>query len=161
MNPRPARESEAIVGELMMPGQANNRGNVHGGVLLGMIDRAGGIAAQRYSRRPVVTASIDRVDFTEPVLLGEYVILHAKVTAVFRTSCEVRVLVEAENLSTGDRRIANTCFLTFVALGEDGRPVPIPPLLAESEAERSAERAAHHRRAARLRLVDELQREGL
>lgn len=150
MDAKPARLSQSIVSEVMMPHMANHVGNVHGGVLLGMIDRVGGVAAIRHARRVCVTVSVDQVDFREPIHLGELVTMHAMVNYVHRTSMEVGVRVEAENLVTGVKRHTNSCYLTYVAIDDAGHPVEVPPLIAESAEEQRRYRAAERRRAQRI-----------
>ena len=100
MTPRRPRDSESQVSQLMMPQDVNNLGNVFGGAILSMVDRAAAVAAMRHSRCTVVTVSIDRVDFKEPIYAGELVTCKARVNYVGRTSLEVGVRVEAENLLT-------------------------------------------------------------
>lgn len=133
-----------------MPHMANVLGNVHGGVILGMIDRVGAVAAIRHAQRVCVTVSVDRVHFREPIHLGELVTMHASVNYAHRTSLEVGVRVEAENLLTGAKRHTNSCYLTFVAIDEQSRPVPVPPVLPETEEEKQRYRAAEARRTGRL-----------
>ena len=120
-------QPEGLVSELMMPHHVNNFGNVFGGVILSMVDRAALVAAMRHAGRNCLTVSINRVDFREPIYAGELVTCQARVTYVGRTSMEVGVRVVASNLLTGVQRHTNTCFLTFVAIDEHSRPVPIPP----------------------------------
>ncbi len=134
----------------MMPHMANHLGNVHGGVILGMLDRVGAVSAIRHAQRVCVTASVDRVDFREPIHLGELVTMYASVNYAHRTSLEVGVRVEAENLLTGVRRHTNTCYLTFVALDDEGRPVPVPPVAPETDDEQRRYREADVRRAQRV-----------
>jgi acyl-CoA hydrolase len=150
MDAKPARLSQSTISEVMMPHMANHVGNVHGGVLLGMIDRVGAVAAIRHARRVCVTVSVDQVDFREPIHLGELVTMHAMVNYVHRTSMEVGVRVEAEDLVTGVRRHTNSCYLTYVAIDEAGRPVEVPAVLPESEEERRRFAAAERRRAHRI-----------
>jgi acyl-CoA hydrolase len=154
--PRSPGQSEALVSELMMPHQVNNHGNVFGGVVLSMVDRAAGVAAMRHSGCPCVTVSIDRVDFREPIFTGELVTCKARVNYVGRTSMEIGVRVEAENLLTGERRHTNTCLLTFVAIDREHRPVPVPPLRLESEVDRQRFREGQRRREVREALDTEL-----
>lgn len=149
--------SVAVVSELMMPHQVNNLGHVFGGELLSMVDRAAAVAAMRHARNPTVTVSIDRVDFVEPIYTGELVTCTARVNFVGRTSMEVGVSVDAENLLTGGRRHTNTCLLTFVAIDENHRPCPVPPLdLSDAEDERRF-REGRRRREVREELDRELQ----
>ncbi len=150
MNGKAPRLSHTTVAEVMMPHMANVLGNVHGGVLLGMMDRAAAVAAIRHAQRTCVTVSVDRVNFREPIHLGELVEMHASVNYSHRTSIEVGVRVEAENLLTGVRRHTNSCYLTFVAIDENGRPVAVPPVLPEDDEERARFAAAEKRRAQRM-----------
>lgn len=150
MDAKPARLSQSTISEVMMPHMANHVGNVHGGVLLGMIDRVGAVAAIRHARRVCVTVSVDQVDFREPIHLGELVTMQAMVNYVHRTSIEVGVRVEAENLVTGVRRHTNSCYLTYVAIDDAGRPVEVPPVLPETDEERRRFQAAERRRAQRI-----------
>ena len=140
-----------------MPQHVNNLGHVFGGVILSMVDRAAAVAAMRHARRPCVTVSIDRVDFREPIYSGELVTCSAQVNFTGRTSMEVGVRVEAENILTGERRHTNTCFLTFVAIDEEGAPVAVPPLELESEEERQRFREAKRRRQVRHELAREFE----
>lgn len=151
--PRPAKtvkESHHESSELMMPQDANNLGHVFGGVILSMMDKTAAIAAFRHSRSSVVTASIDRVDFREPIHLGDLVVMKASVNFVGRSSMEVGVRVEAEELLTGRRRHTNSCYMTFVAVDRNGRPVEVPDLIPETPDERRRYEAARVRRARRL-----------
>lgn len=151
--------SEAVISELMMPNQVNPLGHVFGGVVLSMIDRAAAVSAMRHARRPVVTASIDRVDFREPIYAGELVTCCARVTCVGRSSMEVEVAVEAENPLTGGRRQTNLCYLTFVAIDEEHEPVQVPRLQLDNEDDRRRFREGEIRRASRLKLLQDLKRE--
>lgn len=157
MEGRPARLSHTTIAEVMMPHMANHVGNVHGGVILGMLDRVGAVSAIRHAQRICVTASVDRVDFREPIHLGELVTMHASVNYAHRTSMEIGVRVEAENLLTGVRRHTNSCYLTFVAVDEAGHPAQVPPVIPETEEEQRRYREAEARRAYR---VAELQKRG-
>jgi acyl-CoA hydrolase len=133
-----------------MPQHANLLGNVFGGVVLSMMDTCAAIAAFRHSRMNVVTASIDRVDFREPVHLGDLVVMKASVNYVGRTSMEVGVRVEAEQLLTGRRRHTNSCYLTYVAVDANGRPTEVPSLEPETPEEHRRYAAAQERRRRRL-----------
>ena len=153
MSSRPAkvvRDSQHESSELMMPHHANNLGHVFGGVMLSMMDRTAAVAAFRHCRLNVVTASIDRVDFREPIHVGDLVVMKASVNFVGRTSMEVGVRVEAEELLTGRRRHTNSCYLTFVAVDRNGRPIEIPPVTPESSDEIRRFQAAQQRRKVRL-----------
>ena len=133
-----------------MPQHANLLGNVFGGVVLSMMDSCAAIAAFRHSRMNVVTASIDRVDFREPIHLGDLVGMKASVNFVGRTSMEVGVRVEAEQLLTGRRRHTNSCYLTYVAVDANGRPTEVPSLVPETPDEQRRYDAAQERRRRRL-----------
>ena len=139
-----------MMSELMMPHMANNLGSVFGGVILSLVDSVGAVAARRHSRKPCVTVCRDRVVFHEPIHLGELVTAKASVNFVGRTSMEVGVQIEAEDLITGQRRHTNSCYVTYVALDEHGRPVPVPDVVPETEAERRRYDRAKARRARRL-----------
>ena len=144
------KESQHESSQLMMPQDANNLGHVFGGVVLSMMDKTAAIAALRHCRLPVVTASIDRVDFREPIHMGDLLVMKASVNYVGRTSMEVGVRVEAEDLLTGNRRHTNSCYLTFVAVDRNGRPIEIPGLQPESPVEILRYEAAEARRRVRL-----------
>lgn len=134
-----------------MPHMANNMGNVFGGVILSLVDRVAAVAAMRHARRPCVTVSVDQVDFREPIYLGELVTAVASVNFTGRTSMEVGVRVEAENVLSGQRRHTNTCYVTYVAVDERGRPSPVPPVLPETESEKRRYAAAEARRNHRVK----------
>jgi uncharacterized protein (TIGR00369 family) len=135
--------------ELMMPNMANNMGNVFGGVILSLVDRAAAVAATRHARKACVTVSVDQVDFREPIYLGELVTARASVNFTGRTSMEVGVRIEAENLLTGQSRHTNSCYVTYVAVDEKGHPTPVPAVLAETADEKRRFAAAELRRRRR------------
>lgn len=143
-------ESQHETSEIMMPHDANNLGHVFGGVVLSMMDRTAAVAAIRHARTTCVTASIDRVDFREPIHLGDLVIMKASVNFVGTSSMEIGVRVEAEDLLSGERRHTNSCYLTFVAVDRNGRPIPVPALRTETEEQERRSRAAQERRRRRL-----------
>lgn len=149
---RSADESALTLTMFMQPEHSNSLGNVHGGVLLKLCDECGGIVAARHARRPAVTVTVDRVTFLHPVLLGRLVLVHGRITWVGRTSIEVELRVEAENLLTGERTHTNSAYFVYVALDSDRRPTPVPGLLLETEEDRRrfAEGAERHR----LRLAE-------
>ena len=156
MAPRSPAASESLVSELMMPHQVNNHGHVFGGVVLSMVDRAAGGASMRHAGRPCVTVSFDRVDFKEPIFTGEVVTCRARVNYVGTTSMEIGVRVEAENLFTRETRHTNSCYLTFVAIDANHRPVPVPPLKLETPEDERRFREGRKRREARVALAREL-----
>jgi acyl-CoA hydrolase len=142
----------------MGPTDANAAGFVHGGTVMKLCDEAAGVAAVRHSRGRVVTAAVDRTTFLLPVHVGELLTLKASVNAVWRTSMEVGVRVEAEDPRTGVVRHTNTSYLTMVAVDDDGDPVPVPPLLVSTEEELRREREAQLRRSNRLAEREEIMR---
>jgi uncharacterized protein (TIGR00369 family) len=150
MEGKRVQDSIVIMAQLMNPQDANVAGNVHGGVIMRLIDNAGGVAAFRHARANVVTASIDRLDFHHPVFIGDFVTLKAGVNFIGKTSLEVGVRVEAENLQTGIKRHTASAYLTFVALDSNGRPLLLPPLLLETDEEKRRNREAKYRRESRL-----------
>ena len=154
MNPatiaRTVRETQHETSQLMMPQHSNNLDHVFGGVILAMMDTSAAVSAIRHARTNCVTVSVDRVDFREPIHLGDLVIMKCSVNFVGRTSMEVGVRVEAENLQTGVRRHTNSCYLTFVAVDRNGRPVEVPQLVPETEDEIRRFEAAKARRRRRL-----------
>jgi acyl-CoA hydrolase len=157
MEPRSPAASESFVSELMMPHQVNNHGHVFGGVVLSMVDRVAGVASMRHSGMPCVTVSFDKVDFKEPIFTGEVVTCKARVNFVGRTSMEIGVRVEAENLFTREKRHTNTCYVTFVAIDANHRPVPVPPLKLETDEDRRRLKEGQKRREARISLARELE----
>lgn len=120
-----ARTDEVHLAELIMPNRTNHQGSLFGGHALGLMDHAGWVAATRYARRTMVTVASDRVEFKVPVFAGQLVELVAKVTRVGRTSVTVAVDMYAEDVASGARRLATSGSFVFVAIGDDGRPVPI------------------------------------
>lgn len=129
-------ESRVEMAQVMFPPDANRAGNIHGGSIMKLIDTAAGIVAMRHCRTNVVTASMDRLDFYEPVFVGELVILRAAINYVGNTSMEVGVRVEAEDLMTGDVRHTNSAYLTLVSLGENRRPMPVHKIICQTDDEK-------------------------
>jgi acyl-CoA hydrolase len=129
---------------------ANVAGNVHGGLILRLCDEVAGIAAVRHSGARVVTAALDRMTFLHPVYVGNLVTVKATVNAAWRTSMEVGVRVEAENVRTGDVTHTSTAYLTMVAMDEDGGPSAVPPVGPETADEQRRAREAQLRRDNRL-----------
>ncbi len=130
------KDAHATVVRLMMPPDANPHGNVHGGVIMKVVDEVAGIVAHRHARRSVVTARLDRMDFLEPVFVGNCLRLDAAVAYCGRTSMEVMVDIRAENLDTGEVVHTGTAWLTMIALNDRGRPSPIPAVHPETDAEK-------------------------
>ena len=150
MQGRHPRESEAVISELMMPQHANIMGNVFGGVILSLVDRAAAVAAIRHARRQCVTVSVDKVNFREPIRVGELVTALARVNYTGRTSMEIGVKVIAENVLSGERRHTNSCYLTYVALDDAGQPMEVPPIVPETPDEKRRYDRAAKRRATRV-----------
>jgi acyl-CoA hydrolase len=140
-------------------GEANTAGNVHGGVIMHMCDEVAGIAAIRHSGCRVVTAGMDRMTFLHPVSVGDLVTVKASVNAVWRTSMEVGVRVESENVRTGAVLHTSSAYLTMVALDDEGRPMPVTPLDPQTPEEERRRRDAELRRDSRLRERDQITRE--
>jgi uncharacterized protein (TIGR00369 family) len=151
LTPKPVSSSETTMTELMMPNMANSLGNVFGGVILSLVDRAGAVAAIRHAGGPCVTVSVDQVEFREPIHVGELVIAKASVNFVGRTSMEVGVRIEAEHIPSGSRRHTNSCYLTFVAIDEHERPRPVSPVVPETDEQQRRFQAAQTRRDFRMR----------
>jgi uncharacterized protein (TIGR00369 family) len=131
-----ARTSEISLNQLMLPEHANALGNVHGGVIMKMVDEAGAIVAMRHAQRPCVTIAIDSMTFKQPVHVGELMVCQARVTYVGRSSIEVQVIVHAENVMTREVTHTNSAYVVYVSLGPDGKPAAAPPLLLETEEDR-------------------------
>lgn len=136
--------------ELMMPQHANIMGNVFGGVILALVDRVAAVCAIRHARRQCVTVSVDKVDFREPIHVGELITAFARVNFAGKTSMEVGVKIMAENVLTGEKRHTNSCYVTYVALDDNGRPTEVPPIMPESAEERRRYDRAAKRRATRV-----------
>jgi len=150
MEGKKVRESSVVMAQQMNPQDANPAGNVHGGVIMKLIDTAAGVAAIRHARSNAVTASVDRLDFYHPVFVGDFVTLRASVNFVGRSSMEVGVRVESENLRTGERLHTSTAYLTYVSLDADGKPLPLPLLILETDTQRRRHGEAKTRREMRL-----------
>ena len=152
---RTASHSRSLLVRWMAIADANSGGFVHGGTVMRLVDEAAGLAAIKHSGRRVVTAGMDRMTFLTPVFVGELLRCSASVNAVWRTSMEVGVRVEAENPFTGETRHTSTAYLTMVSL-EDGKPIAAPKLIAESNDEHRRQREAELRRANRLAERDQI-----
>lgn len=156
LEPKPAAASRSTLIRWMGIEDANSAGNVHGGAVMKLCDEAAAIAAIRHCGQKVVTAAMDRMTFIEPVHLGELLALSASVNAVWRTSMEIGVRVEAENARTGTKRHTSTAYLTMVALSDDGHPAAVPGLILSSETEHRRNREAETRRRNRLAEREEI-----
>lgn len=152
------RDSSVVMAQMMIPQDANPAGNVHGGVVVKVIDEAAGVVAARHARSNVVTASIDRMDFHTPVFVGDVLFVKANLNLVGRTSMEIGVHVDAENLMSGEVRHAASAYLTYVALDGEGKPREVPPLILETDEERRRNSEAQQRRS--MRLAEKKREEG-
>lgn len=148
--PRPQSASRTQMTEYVLPQHANALGSVFGGQIMAWVDLCGAICAQRHSGRMAVTAFVDDLKFEQPVRVGEVVRLQATVTAVFRTSMEIEVIVEGEDATTGRRWPCVDARLTFVAIDEKRNPTTIPGLVLDTEEVRASQAAGEMRRADRL-----------
>jgi acyl-CoA hydrolase len=148
--PRARSASATEMLEYVLPQHANLYGTVFGGQIMAWVDLCAVVCAQRHASRPCVTAAIDALLFKRPVRVGQVVRLRAHITAAFRTSMEVEVSVLGEDTVTGEQWPTVECRATIVAISDDLKPAPVPPLLIESDAQREAHVAAEERRRARL-----------
>ncbi len=153
---KPVSATRLVLAQVMTPLDANIAGNVHGGNIMKLADTASAVVAIRHSGFLCVTASVDRFDFYAPVYVGNLVTLFASLNYVGRTSMEVGVRVEAEDLRTGKRTHTNSCYFTMVAVDTEGRPTPVPRLLLETEEERRRNKDAASRVAVRRKRKKEL-----
>src|SRR5438552_4077895 len=145
------KDSATEMTQLVLPQHANVHGSVLGGTVMHWIDLAAAVVANRHSRRPVVTAAMDELSFLAPIQIGQLALIHARITLVDRSSMEIRVDVESEDLLSGERRHTSTAYVTFVAVDPiTRRPVPVPPLRLENDEERAENARAQERRRARL-----------
>jgi acyl-CoA hydrolase len=148
---KPISASRSEMAELVLPAQTNALGKLLGGHVMHLVDMAGAMTASRHSNSYVVTASVDYIDFRNPINLGELVLLKSQVNRVFRTSMEVGVEVYSEQILTGERKHTTTACVTFVAIDENTRkPKPVPPLIVETPEEERRYREAEERRKIRL-----------
>jgi uncharacterized protein (TIGR00369 family) len=150
MQGKTVKETSVIMVQPMTPQDANQAGNVHGGVIMKLIDMAGAIVAQRHTQTNIVTASVDRIDFLSPVFIGDVCFFKASLNLVGRTSMEVGVRIESENPITGEIRYNASAFLSYVALDRSGKPTEVPPLILETDEEKRRNKAAQARRETRL-----------
>ncbi|UJW77399.1 acyl-CoA thioesterase [Rhizobium sp. SL42] len=135
---------------LMTPDMANFSGKVHGGALLNLLDRVAYSCASRYSQQYAVTLSVDQVVFRQPIHVGELVTFRASINHAGRTSMEIGIRVEAEDIRSGERRHTNSCYFTMVAVDANARPIAVPPYEPKSPARKRRQRAAEIRRSLRL-----------
>jgi len=154
----PLSESHTEMTEMLLPNDTNNLGRALGGVVLHWMDICGAISAMRFANQQCVTASMDHVDFIAPIDLGEIAVVQSYVFNTGRTSIDVKVDVHSENPRTGKHQETTTSFLTYVAIDESGKPVPVPDLGCESEAEEELRQRAVEKRQAELKsIIDRLE----
>ncbi len=146
MKGKTIEESSVVTVQQMSQADANLSGNVHGGIIMKLIDTSAGIVARRHSANSVVTASIERLDFHNPVYVGDLLMISASINFVGNTSMEIGARVEAEDIKTGKRRHTASAYLTFVALDSEGKPTSVPPLvlLNDEEKRRFSEAEKRH-----------------
>ncbi len=149
LKPRTVAESQSEMAEVVLPNDANPLGNLLGGRLMHFIDIAGAMACHRHARSYVVTASMDHLDFLAPVHVGDLLILKSSVNRAFNTSMEVGVKVYVENYITGASRHVSSAYLTFVAVDPQGKHLPVPPIIPETDEEKQRYDDAGRRREAR------------
>jgi uncharacterized protein (TIGR00369 family) len=145
------RASRISIAQMMQPEHANPTGNVHGGWIMKLVDECAALACMRHAQRRVVTVAVDSMTFRQPIKIGELVTLTAEVTYAGRTSMEAEVHVEAENPVTGARTHTNNAYVVYVALDDAGKPVRVPPLLAETPEEQVRMDLAKLRQANRIK----------
>jgi acyl-CoA hydrolase len=147
---RPVSASRSEMTEVVLPQDANPLGFILGGRVMHLTDIAAAIAAHRHSRSHVVTASVDYVDFRNPIRVGELIVLKSSVNRAFRTSMEVGVKIFSENFLTGERKHTTSAYVTFVAIDENREPRTVPPLILETDEDRRRYEEAGERRKIRL-----------
>ena len=156
--PKRAAESATEMVQVVLPNDANPLGFILGGTVMHLIDIAGAIACHRHTRSLLVTAAVDGLQFLHPIKVGDLIILKSRVTAAWSTSLEVEVEVFSEETLTGVRRMTSRAYLTFVSIDREGRRVPIPSLILDSDEEKQKAAEADQRRAERLKARQELER---
>jgi uncharacterized protein (TIGR00369 family) len=160
--PRPMGDSQVTLIQLMEITDANLAGFVHGGVIMKLVDTAAGLAAIKHAGGMCVTVSMDEMSFLAPVHVGDTVTVRASVNDVGTTSLEVGVRVESEDLRTGERTHTSSAYLVFVALDDEGRPRPVPPVVATTPMEQRRQHEAEIRRETRMahrKTIEELRRD--
>jgi acyl-CoA hydrolase len=158
VQPKPPSASQSVLTRWMGIQDANTAGNVHGGTIMKMVDEVAGVAALRHCGTRVVTAALDRMTFTQPVYVGQLVTVKATVNAAWRSSMEVGVRVESEDVRTGETTHTSTAYLTMVSLTDEGEPSPVPAIEPQTDEENRRQREAQLRRDNRLRERDEIRR---
>ncbi len=150
LTPKRVRDSQLTLAVAMNPADANPLGDVHGGVVMKLVDEAGGLCAIRHARRPTATIAMDSMTFLSPVRVGDLVTFLASINWVGRTSIEVGIRVEAENVLTGQVTHTNSAYAVYVALDDEGKPMAVPPLILETDEERRHWQEGAYRQEHRL-----------
>ena len=150
LEPKPVSASQVTLVQLMEISDANIAGIVHGGTIMKLVDTAAGLAAMKHCGGPAVTVSMDTMSFLAPVRIGDMVTVRASVNDVGRTSLEVGVRVESENVLSGERTHTGSAYLVFVALDEEAKPRPVPSVVAQGQTQRRRQKEAKIRRQTRL-----------
>lgn len=150
------RESEITMREMVMPGDANKHGTIFGGKIMAWIDIAAAMCAERHCEKPVVTAHIDDIDFLSPIKVGHHVIIKASINYAGNSSMIIGVKVESENPFTGEGRITTKAYVTFVALDEYGKPIPVPKVDPQTDDEKRRFENAKTRKEANKKLRSDL-----
>ena len=148
MTPKRWQDSTAETVQVVLPNDSNPLGFILGGTVMHLIDITGAIACHRHTNTLALTAGVDSLDFIHPIKVGDLIILKSRVTCAFKTSLEVEVFSEA--IKTGERKLTSKAYLTFVSLGDDGKPKEVPPLLIETPEDEERCRQANTRRQERL-----------
>ena len=150
MTPKRWQDSTAETVQVVLPNDSNPLGFILGGTVMHLIDITGAIACHRHTNTLALTAGVDSLDFIHPIKVGDLIILKSRVTCAFKTSLEVEVEVFSEAIKTGERKLTSKAYLTFVSLGDDGKPKEVPPLLIETPEDEERCRQANTRRQERL-----------
>ena len=153
MGSKKVGDSKTIMTYLMSQNDVNLSGIVHGGVILKLIDTIAFVCATKHSGKVCVTASFDRVDFLKPIFIGELVTLYGSINYVGKTSMEIGISIEAENIQTCKKRHTNTCFVTMVAIDKNKKPTMVPRLKPETTEEKRRYKVAELRRKERLKII--------
>jgi acyl-CoA hydrolase len=148
--PKSWRDSATETVQVVLPNDSNPLGFILGGTVMHLIDITGAIACHRHTNTLALTAGVDGLEFLHPIKVGDMIVLKSRVTCTFRTSLEVEVEVFSEEIPTGTRRLTSRAYVTFVSIDAEGKPQPVPPLLAETPEDEERCRQAHQRRAERL-----------
>ena len=149
------KDSHVIMHELILPNDTNNLGNIFGGKVMQYMDLCAAMSAYKFARTAVVTASVDRLDFLAPATVGDMLILKSSVNYAHKTSMEIGVRIDAENVKTGQRKHTASAYLTFVSLGEDGKPQKISDIIPESKDEKRRYQEGKERHAQRIKRLKE------